>query len=376
MVDPFWRHIPDIVACLLVAGAHHALARWSGRAALKRIIWTLAAWVLCSILLSLPPMAIHLPSSYFLSWFRGAGIAWGICSLGVFLLLFTWRRIPKPRFNPGRRRLLIAAHTAAVAGPVAAIGYGAFIGRHDLSVRETRIPFPGLPKDLDGLSVVQLTDMHSGPFLSRRELARAVDMANETGARIAVVTGDLITAVNDPLDDCLRELARLRSDAGVFGCLGNHEVFAEAESYTTREGARLGIQFLRREVRKLRFGNATLNLAGVDYQRMRHPYLVGAEALVSPADFNVLLSHNPDVFPVAAAKGFALTLSGHTHGGQISVEILNEHLSVARFFTPYVNGLYRLDSKAIYVSRGVGTVGVPARIGAPPEVSLIRLCAT
>jgi predicted MPP superfamily phosphohydrolase len=94
-----------------------------------------------------------------------------------------------------------------------------------------------------------------------------------------------------------------------------------------------------------------------------------------PGATNILLSHNPDVFPVAARQGWDLTISGHTHGGQISVEILGENLSVARLYTPYVHGLYRRGAPAIYVSRGVGTVGVPTRVGAPPEVSLIRLCA-
>jgi len=88
-----------------------------------------------------------------------------------------------------------------------------------------------------------------------------------------------------------------------------------------------------------------------------------------------LLSHNPDVFDVAARQGWDLTIAGHTHGGQISVEILDQQLSASRFFTPYVYGLYRQGRSSIWVTRGIGTVGVPARIGAPPEVALIKLCA-
>jgi predicted MPP superfamily phosphohydrolase len=109
---------------------------------------------------------------------------------------------------------------------------------------------------------------------------------------------------------------------------------------------------------------------------MREPYLVGAGRLLKPGCYNILLSHNPDVFPVAARQGFPLTLSGHTHGGQITVEILHQYVNVARVFTPYVYGLYREGGAAIYVTRGIGTVGVPARLGAPPEVAVIRLCAT
>jgi predicted MPP superfamily phosphohydrolase len=86
-----------------------------------------------------------------------------------------------------------------------------------------------------------------------------------------------------------------------------------------------------------------------------------------------LLSHNPDVFPVAAAQGYHLMLAGHTHGGQVTIEILDQGINPARFFTPYVKGLYRLEPAVGYVTRGIGTIGIPARIGAPPEITLLRL---
>jgi hypothetical protein len=223
--------------------------------------------------------------------------------------------------------------------------------------------------------MVQVTDIHLSPFLSESEFARVIDMANETRAHLALVTGDLITRRGDPLDACLRQLARLRAEAGVLGCLGNHEVYAGTENYVTTQGRRMGLEFLRRQAKLLQFGATKINFAGVDYQKMHTPYLVGAERLIVPGVTNVLLSHNPDVFPVAAAQGYDLTISGHTHGGQVDVEILHQHLNVARFFTPYVRGLYQENKSSIYVSTGVGTIGAPVRLGAPAEVSLIRLCA-
>ena len=259
--------------------------------------------------------------------------------------------------------------------------YGTFIQRFRLSVREQNIPVPGLPHDLEGLRVAQLTDIHLSPYLSVRELEHAVDLANETRPHLTLVTGDLITTHSDPLDDCLQALSRLKADAGVFGCMGNHEIYADTEAYTQREAARLGMRFLRQQSALLRFGSAELNLAGVDYQRFNKPYLRAAEALTVPGAFNVLMSHNPDVFPVAAAKGFPLTIAGHTHGGQVRVEILRQDLNVARFFTPYVDGLYHIknggkDGSSIFVSRGIGTIALPVRLGAPPEVALLRLCRT
>jgi hypothetical protein len=194
------------------------------------------------------------------------------------------------------------------------------------------------------------------------------------------VTGDLISSPGDPLDDCLRLLATVKTDAGILGCLGNHEHFSNAERYATEEGARRGIHFLRSRNQTLRFGAAPLNIAGVDYERMSSShtgYLRGAERMVIPGALNVLLSHNPDVFPIAAAQGYDLTVSGHTHGGQVNIEILSQEINPARFITPYVYGAYEWSGggrrASAYVSRGIGTIGIPARVGAPPEISVLRL---
>jgi predicted MPP superfamily phosphohydrolase len=87
----------------------------------------------------------------------------------------------------------------------------------------------------------------------------------------------------------------------------------------------------------------------------------------------MMLSHSPDVFPKAAAQGWDLTLSGHTHGGQVTIEIVEQNVNVARFFTPYVAGEYHLGNASCYVTRGIGTVGIPARLGVPPEITLLKL---
>jgi hypothetical protein len=223
---------------------------------------------------------------------------------------------------------------------------------------------------------VQISDIHLSAFVSQGLVERAVGMANEAKGHLALVTGDLISLTGDPLDSCINILSGLRSDAGTYGCLGNHEIYAKAEAYTTREAAKHGMRFLRKEAELLKFGQATLNLAGVDYQQRSKPYLVGVEKLVKPDTINILLSHNPDVFPVAASQGFDLTFAGHTHGGQVNFEILHQNVNIARFFTPYIYGRYERAGKSLFVTRGIGTVGAPARLGAPPEVALIRLCAS
>ena len=284
------------------------------------------------------------------------------------------RRFPAAA-EPGRRKLLRAAGNAAIAAPVAVLGYGTFIERFDLHVRELDVPLAGLAPDLDGVRILQISDIHRGAFLSDRELCKVIDASLGLHPHLAVITGDLISTWGDPLDSCIRQLARVKADAGVFGCMGNHERYADASDHAERAAARLGIRFLRSTAQPLRFGASTLNLAGVDYQpKSEKPhYLEGAERLVQPGACNVLLSHNPDVFPVAARQGYNLLLAGHTHGGQVQVEILDASLNPARFFTPYVYGVYRTGTAAAYVTRGVGSIGLPTRVGAPPEIVVLRL---
>jgi len=270
---------------------------------------------------------------------------------------------------------MTTAATVAMAAPVAATAFGALIERTNFHVKEIDFPVPNLHPDFEGLRVAQVSDLHVSPYLSVRDAARAVDMANELKPHLTLVTGDLISEAGDPLDATIREIARLRADMGVLGCLGNHEIYADCQDYATEQARRFGIEFLRMEARQLRRGNGTLNLAGVDFQpfRERNLYLDGAEKLIVPGMANLLMSHNPDVFPVAVRKGFDGVISGHTHGGQVTVEILRQTLNVVRFFTPYVAGLYRLNGRSCYVTAGIGTIGMPVRLGAQPEITLLRL---
>jgi predicted MPP superfamily phosphohydrolase len=253
--------------------------------------------------------------------------------------------------------------------------YGTFIERTNFGVTESTVPIANLPHDLEGLRILQLSDVHRSAFLSQKVLTRVVDAARELRADLIIHTGDFISSKGDPIDDCLKELARLHGSAEAFGCLGNHEVYAGVEKYATQQAERLGLHILRSRSMMVRRGNARLNIAGVDYQRMgdRPHYLKGAQSLVEPDAVNILLSHNPDVFPAAARMGFDLTLSGHTHGGQVRTEILHQDVDLARFYTPYVGGLYETGGRRCYVTRGIGTIGIPSRIGSPPEISLLRL---
>jgi predicted MPP superfamily phosphohydrolase len=309
---------------------------------------------------------------------RAIGSSWGMGAAISLVIYFACRffiRKLSPQFSVERRGLIRSAGAVAIAAPFAAAAFGAVIERTKYQVNEIDLPIPNLHPDLEGLRIAQISDLHVSPYLSVREAGRVVDMTNELRPQLTFVTGDLITEAGDPLDDTILELARLRADAGVLGCLGNHEVYARCRIRETALCAQHGIAILRSEARQLRFGNGILNVAGVDFQSFekKREYLDGAEKLIVPGVTNLLLSHNPDVFPVAVRKGYDAMLAGHTHGGQVTVEILNRTANFARFFTPYVAGLYRLDGRSCYVNAGIGTIAVPVRIGAPPEISLFRL---
>ena len=369
---------PGLCFLVLGLGLQFVLVRWLlGRYPQRKIAVLLATTLsstllIAGYLLEFQRVQWYVPVLWS-TWFECASVVETMCLIGAFIGILGWGSASK--FHPSRRAFFQAAGAGMCMTPIVGTVFG-IATRNQFRVSEVKVPIPNLPRDLDGLRIVQVTDIHLSPFLSESEFARVVDMANETRAHLALVTGDLITRRGDPLDACLRQLARLRAEAGVLGCLGNHEIYARAESYVTAQGRRLGIEFFRQQAKVLQFGSARINFAGVDYQKMHSRYLVGAERMIVPGIPNVMLSHNPDVFPVAAAQGYDLTIAGHTHGGQVDVEILHQHMNVARYFTRYVRGLYQEGNSSIYVSNGIGTIGVPVRLGAPPEVSLLRLCAT
>ena len=330
------------------------------------------------------------PSRAPVAW-RLAGSWWGSGCLGAYavvLVLRGWQRyrsggLKTPNANNpeaitaapdlARRHLVSNLARAAVAAPFVISGYGVFVGRKQLELREIEVPVSGLPGRLEGLRLTQVSDIHCGPYLTPSDLKGVVALVNETRPDLVFVTGDLITVPGDPLEDCIEVLSGLKADAGVYGCMGNHETYTLCEKKAADYGRSAGIEFLRQQSEVLEFGKARLNLCGVDYQRKAYPYLRGAESMVQPDSVNLLLSHNPDVFPVAAEMGYDLVLAGHTHGGQVTVEIVEQWANAGHFFTPFVAGEYRLGDSMLYVNRGIGTVNLPMRLGATPEVTLLTL---
>ena len=306
--------------------------------------------------------------------------------------------------DPSRRYLFRTATAMAGATPFLTAVYGYAAERVNYQVHRVEIPITDLPPALDGMTIAQISDIHLSGYMSRQDVRRAVDLTNEQGSHLTVVTGDLITGAGDPIADCVEEVRHLHAPLGVWGCNGNHEIYARAEDAAEQLFAQAGMKMLRQENAQLNYRGATFNLIGVDYQRertvggQRKQMLMGIEPLIRRDMPNILLSHNPNSFNRAAELGIELSLAGHTHGGQIQVEILDHRLSPARFISDYIAGLFhrrlfspaavRLASGAtpaptsegdaaaissLYVNRGLGTVGAPVRLGVPPEISVLVL---
>jgi predicted MPP superfamily phosphohydrolase len=309
------------------------------------------------------------------------------------LMIWSYRRVSlrfaKPPAAPARdsatrRVFLERAAAAAVAAPFVAGAYGLLYGRLNLETVHRRIRLPRLPEAFEGFRIAQLSDIHIGPFMSEDEIGRYVRIANALRPDLTVLTGDFV--IWDPSTEqaAVHALSGLRAPFGVFGCLGNHDAWARVEDSITRLFAQAGIRILRQARVPIAVRNAELNLIGVDFQSSR--YMRGAadqfgrlrplqsiEALVSADTVNVLMSHNPDTFDRAAALGIDLSLAGHTHGGQVSLEFISPGVAPSRLVTPYVSGWFEKPGGQLYVNRGIGTIGVPIRVGAPPEITVFEL---
>lgn len=278
--------------------------------------------------------------------------------------------------------------TQATAGSAFLIGsssslYGALKGRYDYAVEEVVIKIPGLPRALDGFSIAQLSDVHIGVFVGDPELAIAEELLRQAKPDLVVLTGDLLdndARLAGQLGRFVRRLPPL-ARAGVVAVTGNHDYFAGADEMASAVTA-AGGRMLRNEGLVIGGGGAGFALLGVEDVWARRegagPDLeLALRSLprlgdrVAPAlDLpRVLLCHNPSFFAESAGR-VALQLSGHTHGGQVNLGI-----RPADYILPggWVAGRYDQQGSALYVNRGFGTVGPPARVFAPPEVTRIIL---
>jgi hypothetical protein len=264
---------------------------------------------------------------------------------------------------------------AVLAGVAAITLLGLFNARRTARVAEVRIALPGLPPELEGFSIVQLSDIHVSATIRRRYIEAMVRRANALRADVVAITGDLVDGSVEQLRWHIAPLGELRAAHGVYVVTGNHEYYADAEAWVA-ELRRLGLDVLMNEHRVIERRGARLVLAGItDYSAgifvPAHRSDARAAARGAPAGApRVLLAHQPRSAPAALEAGFDLQLSGHTHGGQFW-----PWMHFVRLQQPWVHGLQRLETLQVYISRGTGYWGPPIRFGAPSEITRIRLTA-
>ncbi|WP_457330216.1 metallophosphoesterase [Rhizobacter sp. P5_C2] len=251
---------------------------------------------------------------------------------------------------------------------------GLLNARRRPGVRRVDVPITDLPPALEGFTLVQISDLHVGPTIRKGFVDRVVDAANALDADVMALTGDLVDGRVPELSEHTAPLGRLQARHGVFAVTGNHEYYSGAPAWVA-ELRRLGITVLMNEHLLLKHGAGRLLLAGVtDFgahhfdEGQRSDPARAMRGASDEAHAKVLLAHQPRSAAAAAEAGFDLQLSGHTHGGQFLPWNLFVPLQ-----QPFVAGLHRLGALWVYVSRGTGYWGPPKRLGAPSEITRLRL---
>jgi uncharacterized protein len=364
----------------------------------------LHAWVGWRIVPALPlpaaiPMgllllasAIVLPLGLFARRSAGRGgasawIAWGsLVAMGLFSSLFVLTVLRDlvllaaaavgwawpGSVSPDAWRLVTAAAVPLLALAITVIG--AWNARRTAAVVHVDVPIADLPEALHGFTIVQISDVHVGPTIGAGYLGRIVEAVNRLEADMVAITGDLVDGSVEALAPHVAPLRDLRSRHGSFFVTGNHEYYSGAHAWIA-ELRRLEVTVLVNEHVTLAHGEATVLIAGVTDPSAHHfdpSHRSDPQAALhgAPADTHVrlLLAHQPRTAPAAAEAGYDLQLSGHTHGGQFWPWNL-----VVRWQQPFSAGLYRLRGLWVYVSRGTGYWGPPKRLGAPSEITRLRL---
>jgi predicted MPP superfamily phosphohydrolase len=246
--------------------------------------------------------------------------------------------------------------------------------RRTAQVVTVDVPIADLPASLHGFTIVQISDVHVGPTISRDYVESIVGAVNRLQADLVAVTGDLVDGSVARLRPHVEPLRDLSSRHGTFFVTGNHEYYSGVTAWVD-ELRRLGLKVLLNEHVVLRHGEASLLVAGVTDHGAHHfdeSHRSDPAAAVADAPDHVrvriLLAHQPRSAPAALQAGFQLQLSGHTHGGQFWPWNL-----FVRLQQPFTAGLHRLQDLWVYTSRGTGYWGPPKRFGAPSEITRLRL---
>ncbi|MEZ4702448.1 MAG: metallophosphoesterase [Rhodothermales bacterium] len=286
-----------------------------------------------------------------------------------------------------RRAFMRQMGWTAGSAPFVITGYGVFRSLYDFQVHRVVVPIPSLPPALDGLTIAQLSDLHAGSFFSDRPMLEAASLTQGLKPDLILITGDYVNRDDAEFDRIAAGLRMLKADLGVYGSLGNHDHYANVEAVAQRVRA-TDVDLLVNAHRSIEIDGARLNLIGTDNTGFNQHFadlpkaLQGMPMTDQDRQLSVLLAHDPTFWDAQIRKEFPfidLMLSGHTHGGQIGLELGPIRWSLARVAYQRWAGLYAeprsegSDSQYLYVNRGLSTVGPPLRLGIRPEITLLTL---
>jgi predicted MPP superfamily phosphohydrolase len=269
----------------------------------------------------------------------------------------------------------------ALASVLVIAGIAGYFGSRRLIVRTIVLWPRKLPAALDGLRVVQLSDLHVGPHTSARQLGRIATAVRAAKPDLIAYTGDQVDDYPGDMDDFAAAFGTLVAPLGAFAVPGNHDVYA-GWTEVRRRTERIGIRVLVNEAMRIDYRGASFWIAGTGdpagHQVGRDPGSGAPDTDrtmgdVPPDAFSLVLAHNPALFPFLADRGASVVLSGHTHHGQLSIP--SKKWSLASVFLEFAMGQYERGGSLLYVSPGTNYWGIPFRLGAWPEVTIVELRA-
>ncbi|MGB0523441.1 MAG: metallophosphoesterase [Flammeovirgaceae bacterium] len=300
----------------------------------------------------------------------------------------------KPAKFWSRRRFIGKLGLAVAALPFSAFLYGVFKGRYDFTVHHVSVPSPDLPAAFDGFKIAQISDVHAGSFDRIEAVKKGIDLIQAQGADVIVFTGDLVNNRALEVEPYIEHFGKLSAPYGKYAVLGNHDYGnyvkwpspeAKNENLATlaQHHKDMGFRLMNNESVLIEKEGASIRLAGVEnWGKKPFPQYGDLSKTFQQAaadDFSILLSHDPshwDEQVIDFSQKIHLTLSGHTHGMQMGVEIPGFRWSPVKYRYPRWAGLYEAKNQFLYVNRGFGFIGFPGRVGIWPEITVLELKRT
>lgn len=289
-----------------------------------------------------------------------------------------------------RSDFLLKTGAAVASIPAALSVYGIVTGAHDYRIRRQKVVLPNLPKAFDGIKIAQLSDIHSGSFWNKRAVEGGVDLLNAEKPDVIFFTGDLVNDKVEEVKDYVPIFSKLKADMGVYSTFGNHDYgdYAKWESQAAKNKnlvdlatahKEMGWDLLRNEHRILKVDNETIDLIGIENwgakgNFSRYGDLDKAMMYASESDVKLLLSHDPSHWDAQVRDtDIDIMFAGHTHGMQFGIEVAGFQWSPVQYMYEQWAGLYQKGNHHLYVNRGFGYIGLPGRIGIPPEITIMEL---